>query len=199
MFDPFFVIIKLAICSKKPIGIKLSIKNYIIEIQEPTIYQNVLRYLNDDNILDYQNLFDPINKACNIYLVDEYYKKNNKILNIFEYAKEGLIILMKTYKKNRYLVLYFIYLHKIIDVHIENIIHKRMFKNELINTFVVFENNLYTPRVNKNDKINNITNYWTYDKIDYIIHMMDNYLSSNLKLFDQIIEIIGTWNFLKIR
>lgn len=110
IYDPLSIIIKLGIFSKKKIGTKLSIKNYIIEIQEISYYQGLYRYLNNDNRYDIQLLGIPIEYACKKYLNNHYIILHPNIVNLFKFAQDGLINLIKLYN------------NKIINQYIQEII-----------------------------------------------------------------------------
>ena len=118
IFDPLSVIIKLGILSKKPIGTKISIKNYIIEIQEISSYQGFIRYFNGDNKYDLINIIYPIKLACELYL------SNKNITNIkllFRNAQNGIYMLIKLYEKYSIILYSLKYANMIIDNYINNL------------------------------------------------------------------------------
>lgn len=128
IFDPLSVIIKLAILSKKPLGTKISVKNYIIIIQEKTFYQSYIRYINNDNKFDIENLINPIKIACDIYL-----KKNNKKISdikiLFRNAQNGLYKLIKLYNKYPIIIYCLKYANIIIEIYINKLIKSELSLN----------------------------------------------------------------------
>ena len=102
IFDPLSIIIKLGILSRKPKGTKISIKNYILIIQELSFYQGFIRYFNDDNKYDIVNIIYPIKLACDYYLNNNYENIPN-IKLLFRNAQNGISMLIKLY--NKYLII----------------------------------------------------------------------------------------------
>jgi len=136
IFDPLSVIIKLAILSKKSIGSKISIKNYILIIQEFTYTQGILRYFNNDNKFDIINLLYPIHLACKIYLD----VNNNNSLNmklLFRTAQNGISILINTY--NNYPIIKYTlkYANIIIEIYINNLLKFEIYNKHKFNIIML--------------------------------------------------------------
>ena len=128
LFDPLSIIIKLSLINKKYIGTKISIKNYIMIIQKPSLYQCIIRYFNSDNKFDIVNIIIPIYIACNIYLTNNYFLN---MIKIFEMAQSGILILSETYKKYPIIISILNYAYLIINIYINNlksnkILHKSL-------------------------------------------------------------------------
>jgi hypothetical protein len=142
IFDPLSIIIKLAILSKKPIGTKISIKNYILIIQEPSYYQGFTRYFNDDNKFDIKNIIYPIKLACDIYLTNSQSNISN-IKLLFRTAQNGIYILINTYEKYPIIIYILKYANIIIDICINNLM-----KNEVLLSYnsniILLYNNIFT-------------------------------------------------------
>jgi len=119
IFDPLSIIIKLGILSKKPIGTKISLKNYILQIQEPSYFLGFIRYFNDDNKNDIQYLINPIKIACSTYL-----NINNK--SLFVYAQVGLNKLINLYDKYPIIINTLKYAYLIIDIYINNLLRDKI-------------------------------------------------------------------------
>jgi hypothetical protein len=129
IFDPLSVIIKLGILSRKPIGTKISIKNYLLIIQEPTYLQGVFSYINSDTKYDIENIIYPIKIACEIYLKKNI-NKNPGIKLLFRNAQNGLYLLIKSYQKYPIIIYCLKYANIIIEIYINNLI-----KEDLLLTY----------------------------------------------------------------
>ena len=186
IYDPLSIIIKLCILSKKKLGTKISMKNYIIEINNISFYQGLIRFLNNDSINDIILLETPINTACLKYLNNEIYKLCPNIVNIFKYAQYGLNNLILLYDQIKYNNITKIILN-LISI-IENYILKlnnniSLKKNNSVSTFnnVIISNNTFkknfsTPSFINNNNINknlkktiirySATGYFSFDQID---------------------------------
>jgi hypothetical protein len=114
LLDPLTVIIKLAILSNKPVGTKLLIKNNIIYLQEPGLFQGICRIIYNSNKTDLQFMYNPIQIACSFFLSKESLKKIPRIKNLFIYAQNGLKKLMETYKNSSIIFLCLNYYYAII-------------------------------------------------------------------------------------
>lgn len=96
--EPLSTVIRLAIYSHKPIGTKLSIREFKISYHEPAYLSGVYRCFNGDNKEDIHYLHHPIDIACQQLLTKEKIQSCPKINIVFSMAKEGLIKLKKTYE-----------------------------------------------------------------------------------------------------
>ena len=85
ILDPLSTIIKLCILSKKSIGCKISVYNNTVIIQEAGIFQPLVRYWYNNNKIDIQYLYNPIELACNYFLnekMNNEKKRNQYIKNL---------------------------------------------------------------------------------------------------------------------
>lgn len=129
IFDPLSVIIKLGILSKKPVGTKISIKNYILTIQEPSYLQGLIRYFNRDIKYDIEYIIYPIKIACDIYLKKNLNNKSS-IKLLFRNAQNGLYLLIKSYQDYPIIIYCLKYANIIIEIYINNLI-----KDDLLLTY----------------------------------------------------------------
>jgi len=90
ILDPLSVIIKLAIICNKSIGTKILIKDGVVHIQEPGLFQGLTRYINKTNRYDLQYLYNPIFFACKYFLNKEVRKKNPEMVDLFICAQNGI-------------------------------------------------------------------------------------------------------------
>lgn len=95
IIDPLSSIVRLAIYYYKPVGTKLGISNNVIWFQNPTLIQGAIRTIYRDRKTDLHNLYQPIQKACQWYLIENC---DSRMIHIFKLAKNGLVKLKKTYK-----------------------------------------------------------------------------------------------------
>ena len=169
IYDPLSIIIKLGIFSKKKIGTKLSIKNYIIEIQEISYYQSLYRYLNNDNRYDIQLLGIPIDTACKKYLNNNYILLHPNIVNLFKFAQDGLINLIKLYN------------NKIINQYIQEIIDNinKHILNLPINSPIYRKKTMiykqkYLEKNKFNDNIKNLKNNRSLESLKTVENVKSN-------------------------
>ena len=161
ILDPLSTIIKLAILSKKPIGTKFYVSDNIIYIQECGIFQGLCRrFINKTNKTDLRFLYNPIQIACETFLNENNIKKNNKIINLFIAAKNGLQCLSETYKKCSIIVLCLFYYIKILSNYINKHYNKDLFMKDTMT--IHYDINLI---IKFNEK-------WTKDKIKIILDLV---------------------------
>ena len=120
IYDPLSIIIKLGIFSKKKIGTKLSIKNYIIEIHNISCYQGLFRFFNNDSRYDIELLGIPIDNACRKYLTSNFTILYPNIIDLFKFAQCGLMNLIKLYN-NKIINQYILQIIDNINKHIINL------------------------------------------------------------------------------
>ena len=181
VLDPLSVIVKLAILSKKPLGSKLCIDNNIIYINEPGFFQSLVRFVFNKNKYDLHFLFNPIEIACNKYLVDRVKVTSNSIsmnsdftsgeqqqvsednestdpmVSLFKSAVEGLYMLVKTYEKENILTHTLYFYINIILSHLGKNYNKELFIRDS-NTDVYQELLL-----------KNLEDVWTIDRVNYML------------------------------
>ena len=96
ILEPLQVLVQLGILSFCPVGTKLSISENILQLQEPSVYQGILRWYMKDNKDDLYYLFQAIRRY---YL---WYKPKEKEIfkRILEVAMKGIKKLIETYDKS---------------------------------------------------------------------------------------------------
>ena len=142
--DPLSVIIKLAILGYKKIGTKICINNNVVGIQEPGMFQSIIRFIFNNNKQDLHYLYNPIEFACKSFLTEN--NKNIKpgIIKLFEGALYGLTKLKETYNNSPISIL-------ALDYY-----------------YVLITNYLYKPYNNKLFKPNDMTSCYTEEFIDVV-------------------------------
>jgi len=95
ILEPLQVLTQLAILSFLPVGTKISISNNILHLQQPTMFQGVVRWYQKDNKDDLFYLFHAIRRYYKWYKNrdDEVFGK------ILELAIKGIEKLIDTYNK----------------------------------------------------------------------------------------------------
>ena len=94
ILEPLQVMIQLSLVSKCPIGTKVSVSDNILQIQQPYLYQGILRWWQADNKDDLYYLFHAIRRYY------KWYKNQEKIFNsILETAIQGIDRLIETYSQ----------------------------------------------------------------------------------------------------
>ena len=95
ILEPYTTIFKLGLLSFMPIGTKISFKNNIIYIQNPSLIQGVSRWRNGDQFSDLHNLVHPLKKYMELNTGTE---QQTELFT--RLALKGLDKLGKTYVKN---------------------------------------------------------------------------------------------------
>lgn len=95
ILEPLQVLTQLAILSFLPVGTKISINNNILFLQQPTMFQGVVRWYQNDNKDDLFYLFHAIRRYY------KWYKNRDDevFANILELAIKGIEKLIETYNK----------------------------------------------------------------------------------------------------
>jgi hypothetical protein len=95
ILEPLQVLTQLAVLSYLPVGTKISISNNILYLQQPTLFQGVLRWYQKDNKDDLYYLFHAIRRYYKWYKPkdDEVFKK------VLDLAIKGIQKLIETYNK----------------------------------------------------------------------------------------------------
>ena len=158
ILDPLSVIIKLAILSKKDLGCKLSIYNNILYFQEPGIFQPLVRYLFNNNKNDLNYLYNPIEIACKLYLVDN--KDNLDIKILFINAQKGLQNLISNYNNSKIIVHTLYMYYNLIANYLTDNYNKDLFIKDDISLFY------------SNDLIDKLNKIWTCDKIKIVLNII---------------------------
>jgi hypothetical protein len=185
ILDPLSVIIKLAILSNKPVGTKICISKNIIFLQEPGPFQSFCRYIFSTNKTDIQYLYNPIQLACQTYLIKESVIKNPKLKELFKCAQNGLIRLSETYKSCSIIRLCINYYSTLIDNYLQEIYKEDLFKKDVMTPLYTSE---LTAIFNK---------LWIQDRIKIILNLTtflisDENASANVKSVETIMVDMDT-------
>jgi hypothetical protein len=181
ILDPLSVIIKLAILSNKPVGAKLFIKENVVHIQEPGIFQGVSRYLFHTTKEDLQYLYNPIYLACKQYLNKDARKRNPKMVDLFICAQRGIIQLSETYKHNALIRLCLNYYYVLMDNYVKEMYWSVLFREDEMTKS-------YTEQV-----LFQLNELWTTEKIKIVLDMIcflndDVMANENVKSLDIFIQ-----------
>ena len=139
LLDPLSVIIKLAIIGNKPVGTKILIKNNILYLQEPGMFQSITRIIYNTNKTDLQYMYNPIQIACQTFLSKENIQKTPRIKSLFVCAQSGIEKLKETYKTCSMICLCLNYYHTIITNFVEQIYNDTIFRKDSMSSFYTKE------------------------------------------------------------
>ena len=186
ILDPLSTIIKLCILSKKEIGSKISVYNNTIIIQEIGIFQPIVRYWYNNNKIDIQYLYNPIECACNHFLNDKLInekKRNQYIKNLFMDAQKGISNLIDTYKNYTLLTHSLYYYNNIISNYLGDKYNDKLFIRDNLS-------NVYNKELV--EKLNSI---WTDERIKIVLDMVqfidkDKGSSKSVKCLEEFMAII---------
>ena len=96
ILEPLQVMIQLSLLSHCPIGTKVSVSENLLRIQQPQMFQGVIRYWHNDKKDDLYYLFNAIRRYYSWYK-----SKNHKIYNyILENSIKGIDNLIETYRSS---------------------------------------------------------------------------------------------------
>lgn len=95
IIDPMSCLIKLSILKFCPIGTKISIGDNMITILDPGLLQGTYRFLKGDGREDLHNLYVPLIKS-----IEWFWKENDEIKHLFDFAIGGLDALKLSYPSN---------------------------------------------------------------------------------------------------
>ena len=166
ILDPLSVIIKLVIISHKPIGTKISIYNNLIGIQEPGIFQPLVRYIMNNNKDDLHYLYNPIEYACRNFLTETMTEKMPNIIKLFECSLTGITKLIETYKNSPMSVMCLNYYTNLITNYLVKLYNRQLFKPDEMTK-------LYTSEL-----ISILIKKWTDVKLQAVLDL-NQYLMSN--------------------
>jgi hypothetical protein len=183
VLDPLSTIIKLAIISNKPIGTKLRIDNNIIYIQEPGPFQAICRYYFKSNKTDINYLYNPIEIACNIYLMKNFTQKNPKMKDLFLCAQNGILRLIETYKSCSIMRICLNHYLSLILNYADEKNNETLFRKDEMS-------NYYTK-----EKLDELSKIWTQDKINIVLNLTsflskDESAEINVKSLETIMDTI---------
>lgn len=149
ILEPLQVMIQLSLVSKCPIGTKVSVSDNILQIQQPYLYQGILRWWQADNKDDLYYLFHAIRRYYKWYK-----NQDSKIFNsILETAIQGIDRLIETYSQcnDKQSIVHTLSLYKnVLSLDTPSLFSDSS-NNEVINIDNVFENitKLYDKRLLK--------------------------------------------------
>lgn len=135
VLDPLSVIIKLAIISNKPVGTKFRIFDNMIQLQEPGLFQSIVRYYFSANKTEIQYLYNPISLACNHFLNMRCVEKIPAIMKLFKCALLGLEKLKETYSDCPIIVLCLHSYSNLIENYLEGHYNDALFKKDAMTAF----------------------------------------------------------------
>jgi hypothetical protein len=95
ILEPLQVLTQLAVLSYLPVGTKISISNNILYLQQPTYFQGVTRWYQQDNKDDLYYLFHAIRRYYKWYK----HKDDEVFTKILSLAIKGIEKLIETYNK----------------------------------------------------------------------------------------------------
>lgn len=95
IIDPMSCLIKLSILKFCPNGTKISIRDNMLSILDPGLLQGTFRFFKGDGREDLHNLYVPLIKS-----IEWYYKIDNELNTLFNFAIDGLKILKTSYPIN---------------------------------------------------------------------------------------------------
>lgn len=160
ILDPFSVIVKLAILSKKNIACKLCIMNNVLYIQEPGLFQPLVRYLFQNTKEELSYLYNPIEIACS-YFINQNTQYDENIEKLFVMAQKGLNQLMDHYKDHNMIVHMLYMYYNIIMNYLGDYYNDTLFIKDSITS-------LY-----QKDFIQELNEKWTDEKIKMVLDMLE--------------------------
>jgi hypothetical protein len=139
-YDPLLTVIKLAILKFNEPGTKLSFYRNHIYIQPPSWTQGTSRYFYSSSKDDLIELFIPVKKCIEKYIIKE---NNIYIKQILKYSVEGLYLLQETYNNNKQIILLLQLLIDIINDGINGIFKDYTNLNKYFNNDVKAHDDLW--------------------------------------------------------
>jgi hypothetical protein len=195
VLDPLSCLIRLVLLNYKPTGTKLSFTNNKIIFQEPNMFQCAKRWSSGDSRQQIHNLYNPIFKIHQWYDI-----KKEELIYMLNFAKKGLVNLLKCYNNNdsnitSHSINYYI---KTID----NILNNDLESDELESTTDIYSiklkdlwndreiNIVYLLFLEIEDKINN--NNDKFNNIESLIMSIEEILIGKDEIVSQIVNKIST-------
>lgn len=162
ILDPFSVIVKLAIFSKKEEGCKFSIMNNVLYIQEPGFFQPLVRYLFNNTKEELSYLYNPIETAC-FYFINRENKniENKNIEKIFIMAQKGINQLIKQYREHN-MIVHMLYMYY-------NVIMNYL--GDYFNDTLFIKDNL--TEIYEKEFVEQLNESWTDEKIKIVLDMLE--------------------------
>jgi hypothetical protein len=161
VLDPLSVIVKLAIISNKPIGTKFRISENTMLLQEPGIWQGLVRGYFQSNKNEIIYLYNPIQQACLQFLNARYVDKTPNIVKLFICANRGLDRLKDTYSDCPMVVICLHFYSNLIENLLDNHCNDALFKRDFMTPF-------YSP-----DLLSALNGQWNTDRIKLVLDLID--------------------------
>jgi hypothetical protein len=192
VLDPLSVIVKLAIISNKPVGTKFRIYDNMIQLQEPGIFQSIVRYYYSANKTEIQYLYNPISLACDHFLNVRYAEKTPAIKKLFKCALRGLDNLKETYADCPIVVLCLHSYSNLIENYLDEHYNEMLFKKDMMTPYY------------RGDLVSLMNLQWNADRIKMVLDMIeflckDNSAANNVQSLEIFIGNIDSCmkNFVK--
>lgn len=161
VLDPLSVIIKLAILSNKPIGTKFRIHNNTILLQEPGLWQGLVRGYFQSNKNEIIYLYNPLNQACQQFLNARFIDKTPNIVKLFICANRGLDRLKETYADCPMVVICLHFYSNLVENLLDNYGNDALFKKDFMTPF-------YSP-----DLLSALHGQWTSERIKLVLDLIE--------------------------
>jgi hypothetical protein len=161
LLDPLSVIVKLAIISNKPVGTKFRISDNTMLLQEPGIWQGIVRgyFRSDKNEIIY--LYNPIQQACLHFLNTRFTDKTPNIVKLFICANRGLDKLKETYSDCPMVVICLHFYSNLIENLLDNYDNNALFKKDFMTSY-------YNA-----DLISSLNGQWTNERIKLVLDLIE--------------------------
>jgi hypothetical protein len=192
VLDPLSVIVKLAIISNKPVGTKFRIYDNMIQLQEPGIFQSIVRYYYSANKTEIQYLYNPISLACDHFLNVRYAEKTPAIKKLFKCALRGLDNLKETYVDCPIVVLCLHSYSNLIENYLDEHYNEMLFKKDMMTPYY------------RSELVALMNLQWNTDRIKMVLDMIeflckDNSAANNVQSLEIFIGNIDSCmkNFVK--
>ncbi len=161
VLDPLSVIVKLAILSNKPVGTKFRISENTMLLQEPGIWQGLVRGYFQSNKNEIIYLYNPIQHACQQFLNARFIEKTPNIIKLFICANRGLDRLKETYADCPMVVICLHFYSNLIENLLDNYGNEALFKRDFMTPF-------YSP-----DLLSTLHGHWTADRIKLVLDLIE--------------------------
>ncbi len=180
VLDPLSVIVKLAILGYKPVGTKVLIRNNVMYLQEPGIFQSFCRIIYATNKSDLQYMYNPIQLACQHYLGKEY-DGDKRMVTLFAGAKKGIERLAETYKSCSMVILVLNYYGTIIKNYVDKVYNQNIFSRDGMTPFYGGE------------LVAELNARWTQERVKVVLDivgfiLVGNENENNVKSLENIME-----------
>jgi hypothetical protein len=178
ILDPLSVIIKLAILSKKAVGCKLCILNHVLHIQEPGVFQPLVRFIYKNSKEDLSYLYNPIEIACNYFIRENPPSNIKSMIILFEMAQNGLLQLIEQYREHN-TIIHNLYMYR-------NIIMNYIGEHYNPTLFIVDG----ITESYKKEYVDKLNSKWTEVKIKMVMDMLffidqDENMKKNIKCLEE--------------